>query len=478
MTSPPGSGNQVRVILRKILFYALTASSVALAQDDEPLVVTPPVPSDAQTVAPPAPTPEPTAAAGPSWRDYVAFSFQYRLRGEGRDNQDLDPNEGDLSSFILQRIRLGIDLRPIDHWRVFLQPQHSGAWGQLDGVPNGGSGVAGGVPTSGGTQDRAIMLHQGYVETDRWRPFVVRIGRQELNYGDGVVIGNLDFSNVARSFDAALLHYGHDRAFVDAFFSQTAENDANRAVVDGQAIFAGVYAGSKFLRDALQADVYALWLLDQRLEDFNDFNIATLGHRNRFNFAGFDTRFEGGMQIGKSLEEDTRAYMYDFEAGYTLPLPGEIRLGGEYLYASGDTPFEGKFSRWHPLFPSPHPYLGYLDLFGRQNIRAIKGQIGFAPNPRWDAHAAYHRFRRANGADVAYTINAESPIANQLDPVLLLENSKDLGQEVDLTLNYRPLPYLDLQLQGGVFFPGDYVKESIGDAIASYAHLQATLKFQ
>lgn len=410
------------------------------------------------------------------WTDKVKFRFQHRLRFETRDNADLISDLDDRSTFLGQRLRLEVEVKPIDHVRLFFQPQHVGAWGQFDGATTGGGAITP-SQTSGGTTDRAITLHQGYIETDYLAPFLFRIGRQELTYGDGVILGNADFSNVGRSFDTALIHYTWREHFVDAFFSQLAEDDANRAVLDGQSYIGGVYSSFQFFKKALTADVYALWFNDERIEGQTEFSFITFGHRHSTKTKYADFRFEGGLQKGTSLEEKMQAHMYDAELTFKSSWPIETRLSGEYLVATGDTPFEGKFTRWHPLFQNPHPYLGYLDLIGRQNIRALKGQIAFHPSRLWNFAFAYHHFKRDKIEDSLYSINPESLFLNQLDPIFLITSSKHVGDELDFNFNVVISKHLELQAQGGIFFPGTYTKEAIGDGSTFYAHLQSNLTF-
>src|SRR5207253_9766926 len=48
-------------------------------------------------------------------------------------------------------------------------------------------------------------------------PLTAKIGRQELIYGDERLVGNADWANVSRSFDAAKLRFENGYLWVDGF---------------------------------------------------------------------------------------------------------------------------------------------------------------------------------------------------------------------------------------------------------------------
>src|SRR6266850_3464545 len=64
-------------------------------------------------------------------------------------------------------------------------------------------------------------LHQAFVQIGNPKlfPLVAKVGRQELIYGDERLIGQSDWTNVRRTFDAAKLRYEVEGFWVDAFVS-------------------------------------------------------------------------------------------------------------------------------------------------------------------------------------------------------------------------------------------------------------------
>ena len=442
-------------------------------------------PEPTPVVATPTPTPSPVTPL-PKWYDKIKAQGQFRFRAEARDdvnrdNLEVDAIQNKLAGFLLYRIRLLVDFQPTDEFSVVVQPQFSSSFGQVDGILNGSGSATGGNITSGGTIDKAITMHQAYLQWKWNESFSLRAGRQELVYGDSMLIGNLDFNNVARSFDAFRFRYEREKHKLDFFYSRIAEDDVNRPSVNGDIDFAGLYwatEGDGFLQNF---DAYALWLKDDRIvrvdafETLLNFHFVTLGSRLKMAKFGFDFRGEGGIQVGEKEQQTMLAYMYDAEFGYTVPFKHPFRLAVGYNYASGDDPDTETFTRWHQLFPSPHPYLGYLDFFGRQNIKSAVVRTAVNISDKWTAGVDAHVFWRANTKDFVYSINTEVVADGQF--FILTSEDKNLAQEIDANLKYTATKNIDVWAQGGVLFPKGFIQEEIGDYRSYYAFVQTTFRF-
>ena len=103
-------------------------------------------------------------------------------------------------------MRLGLDAQ----WkflRVMMQIQDARLFGTRPGFDDGG----------------AFALHQGILEFGNDERGYVRVGRQEINYGNQRMIGALDWLMSGRSFDALRFHgFFGDKVEVDAFGSMLA----------------------------------------------------------------------------------------------------------------------------------------------------------------------------------------------------------------------------------------------------------------
>ena len=390
-----------------------------------------------------------------------------------RDNRDFNTAANDETDFIGSRLRLDIHLHPIKELEFFVQPQYSGAWGQVESSQNAVATQTINSFTSGALNDRELQLHQGYILWHALSNASFKIGRQELAYGDHVVLGNVGFSNVGRSFDAALvkLHYSNLQA--DVFYSQLAEDDFNGTNLSGDIDLAGVYSNYTTQWNAVPfIENYLIWLKDQRSGSPNNFNFVTLGTRAIYEHENYYGRIEANLQVGKRLNQDMLAYMFIVEQGAKIDFLHGFDFAVEYNHASGDDPSSGKFTRYHQLFPTAHKWLGYLDFFGRQNIQSAVAKLVLNLHEKWTATAHIHSFWRVRTSDVLYGLATEAPLAGQTTPPT--SNARHVGEEVDLVLSYKPIKQIALEAFGGFLLPAGYLENAVGSDTAYFTYLQTT----
>ena len=104
-------------------------------------------------------------------------------------------------------------------------------------------------------------LHQAFVTVGNAKqfPLTAKVGRQELVYGDERLIGNGDWNNLGRVFDAAKLRYEDKNLWVDAFSGRVGlANDGRFNVANDYDWFSGVYASTRTLVPKQETQVYVL----------------------------------------------------------------------------------------------------------------------------------------------------------------------------------------------------------------------------
>ena len=410
--------------------------------------------------------------------DKFDISGSARFRGEVRDNSDFNSAVNDVTDFIGVRLRMDTKFTPTDYLEAFVQPQFTGVWGQVESNVSGAGTVTGGAFTSGALRDRELTLHQGYVIWHAGDNFDLKIGRQEIAFGEHVVIGDVGFSNVGRSFDAARGTYKFGDNSLDLFYSRLAEADFGGAAIVDDVDFTGVYSQfdtAETIDFLNEVDLYALWLIDDRAGTPINFSFVTLGVRLKNDFGLINGRAESNVQIGRSSGADMLAYMVDIEQGVDLDVQDGLRIAAGYNHASGDDPSSSKFTRYHALFSTAHKWLGYMDFFGRQNIQSALVKFTLKLDEQWKIAAHGHMFWRVRAADLLYTLAVERPIPGQTTPPT--SASKRVGEEVNLMLFYNPHPNIALSLLGGLFFPEGYLETTVGGTMAMFSYLQAGFSF-
>lgn len=453
----------------------------------------------------------------------LVFDAQERLRVEDRDN-NFDFNDKINAKtddwFLLQRFRLGMLVKPCDFVSFYVQGQDSREFGSdRDNVPF----------VLGAEGDDPFDLRQAYVDLGNAAkfPLTARIGRQEFIYGDHRLIGDFDWNNLARTFDAVKLRYTNTekKFWVDGFVSHvvtiqdrgpTSNDGFNLNDANWNDTFAGIYASST----ALPIQTTELYLLYRNKEDNNPLymdnespvntaraydiaqEIYTLGFRVKSTpgkLHGWDYEAEAAYQFGRAASQQGTKFpgpdMIDHEAfaahvggGYTWQdVQWKPRIGIEYNIASGDSdPNDNKDESFLNLFPTNHKFYGFMDLFAWKNIH--NPAISFKCTPYQDKTAAWraltvqldgHAFWLYTNEDAWYRANAVARV-RKLDSTARNADTF-VGEEVDLTVTYAPWKSLKLQAGYSHFFRGDYVKDTASGANgtddANFGYMQATLTF-
>ncbi|MBE7414281.1 MAG: alginate export family protein [Deltaproteobacteria bacterium] len=424
----------------------------------------------------------------------VTFGGEVRVRGEWRDNVTFVDNTS-TQSFIGQRVRLTANAQASDDISFKVTLQDTRNWGAAQ--------AAAGGPNLTDSGDNTLDLHESYVNITNLleSPVSLRIGRQELSYGDERLIGTFGWSNNGRSFDAVKAMVTTDLANVDIFASKIRESNPAGGTVDNDQDFYGIYATTKAVPNNT-LDLYLLLLRDglhttAMIANNSTFGtitgsqkLYTIGARLAGSAAGLDYTVELPYQFGEIGNTDIQAWALAAKAGYTIPgAPMNLRLGAEYNYATGDddTTAGSDSETFSNLFPTNHNKLGYMDLQGWRNVSAWNLNLSADVSEKLRVYAAYWDFRRAETTDHWYSAgqwnNAPAAAGPAADPVrnatLNTSGSKKVGSEVDLVATYKYNNNVAIEAGLSRFFVGDFVEAGAGanNEDQDWAYLQVTAKF-
>jgi hypothetical protein len=366
-----------------------------------------------------------------------------------------------------------------------------------------------------GPESDRIDLHQAYVTIGNHKefPLSLKVGRQELSYGEERLVGAFAWNNIGRVFDAAKARWQNPWFGADFFVSRPViPEDQNFNVENDYDWFSGMYATStKIPKNTL--DVYFLARNSSQKAISAEPNpqfpqpsardIYTLGGRLKSKpgeLGNWDYSLEGAYQFGdyrdrrrgatsKRLTQD--AFMAVLQGGYTFADAwAKPRLGAEYSYASGDSnPTDGKHETFENLFPTNHKFYGYMDFISLQNIHDVRGILTLKPCPRLSMAFEGHGFWLADTHDNFYNVGG-APRGGLGNPPggagtgygINSTYSAFVGTEVDVIAGYAVTRFAQLEAGYGHFFVGDYVKQSLavpalGSKDADYVYLQASINF-
>ncbi len=296
-------------------------------------------------------------------------------------------------------------------------------------------------------------IHQGFLEA-RKGAYRWCLGRQELAYGDGRLVGNSDWNNIARSFDAAKVSVADKRASSDFFIAKLGLA-ANKAT---DPILTGIYTTIKVSTSTME-DIYLLYKT-VRLSPSTRQDVFTFGTRPSARFARYaDATLEGAFQIGQSASRALQAAAFAGVVGYTAPIRWSPRIGVEFDYATGGDPSGTGTSRtFDQLYPSNHPFYGLMDYVGWRNMRDWR--ISFRANPakRLTCTLDEHSFSLVDGRDFWYNAAGQPNVGISGHPLRDPSGASgtDLGTELDVSAAYQATPTINVSTGYGRFRPGRF----------------------
>ncbi|MCC9600673.1 alginate export family protein [Stieleria sp. JC731] len=373
----------------------------------------------------------------------VRFHHENNHRGLGLTGND--------DNFFLTRYRMFANLRVNEYFRVYGEYLYADSGGET-------------------FNNRPIEENRGeiqnlFLDTKLTDDLSVRVGRQELLFGDQRLISPLDWANTRRTFQGVRGTYKGCDWTVDGFFvNPVNRNAANESKIDDaneDVDFYGVYLSNPNTRFGA-VDYYYLGLSNQAL----NFDYHTIGSRWTGK-VGKDWlySYEGGTQFGSNSPGygDHSAAFFTGGLGRQLNLctacgPWKPTVWAWYDYASGgdDVPAARGDDSFDHLFPLAHKYLGFMDLFGRRNIHDLNFQfITPVLGDKVKLLLWYHNFWLD---ELTTPYNVTMAPFNGANAA----GDSELGQEIDIAFTATINPRMNVQVGYSHFNTGDYYRTTAG----------------
>jgi hypothetical protein len=374
-----------------------------------------------------------------------------------------------------------------------------------------------GVDSRASTGDD-VEVYQAYIEAkEMWGTGLqARIGRQEIKWGSGWLLGTNDKNAFFRglSFDAVRLTYATDQFSVEALWAKLVENSPLQE--DGDQDLYGVYASYKGIEN-VSLDAYWLFVRDADATRYQNallgvldaggnvvgwkpsvIDTHTIGLRGAGTLGAFDFEAEAAYQwvdwdqpvleydaYGRLLVDvygmpligergvDSDAWAGNGELGYTFDMnfTPRVFLGGAYFSGDdNDLPFDRLFSNWeYTQFYQSYAVLvdQYYGLFG--GCQGLNDQLYANLSNFWTARAGVSVMPTESlkiQLSAAYLALDEGVgrLGNGLNGLLIVDrggwpvvvdDDSDLGWEVDLTASYAYTSDLTFEVGYAHFFVGD-----------------------
>lgn len=205
--------------------------------------------------------------------------------------------------------------------------------------------------------------------------------------------------------------------------------------------------------------------------DIRKFHVVMFNH---FNVNKFNIEINGVYQFGETArfryqpfekeDIDISAFMFTFEAGANLDSLKNARIAGGIDYSSGDdNPDDNKIRYYDNLYYSWHKFRGYMDYFISSATYGLidlylKGKID--PIHGWTTACDIHYFTAA---------------ADYTD--FRGERTKDIGAEIDFTVNTSRISGVGLQAGASIFFPTESYAARVSPRPGLWGYTMLTADF-
>jgi hypothetical protein len=436
------------------LFAAIVLTTLASAQ---------PVAQAQPQVAPiqsPPTSPLPLGVNG-QLAPWFQVRGEFRARVEGFEGGGFTPNE---DAYWMDRFRINATITPAKSVAFVVQAHDARAFRKTVGSQ---------LAPFRDTMD--LRIAYGEVGSKH----SLRVGRQELAFGEQRLLGHLAWANTARSFDGARATFRSGFGQIDAFVASVVTIDPEGFDKSGNGnLLAGSYLSlTPIPKHAVEP--YFFWRQARNVATeggtVDDLHQATSGLR----MAGrlpwtLDYSGEMAVQTGSVGPDEIVAWAGHGVVGKTLSgAAGRPRIFGEYNYASGDADrADGARGTFDQLYPTGHDKLGLSDQVGWKNVHNARAGIELKPAPKWSVAGSYHTWWLASATDALYSASGAVVARSAAGTA-----GRHVGHELDAQAVYAYSP--QLQIGGGYahLIPGTFLTNTTPGLTYKSPYIMVTYVF-
>ncbi len=363
---------------------------------------------------------------------------QFSLSGEFRPRTEIShgystlaAEDQDASTFTSQRTRLNFNFSN-EYLRTGLVLQDVRYWGnQRQLVEN---------------QDFAVSLHQGWAEILFSPKFSLKAGRQELNYDDSRIFGNVGWTQQARSHDLALFKYEGDVKF-HVGIAHNENTDRRNSLYNGP----DAYKDMQFawFNKTWTNETLSLLFLNNGVpvisggQQENRYS-QTVGGRLAINPKPVNVATNIYYQTGKdNLNRDISAYNFLLEISAKMNPSATATFGMEILSGT-DYNETAKNNAFNPLYGTNHKFNGFMDYFYVGNHLNTVGLNDY-----------YFTWACSRFKNIQWNLNIHHFSANAKLPA---GAESYLGTEIDFDLTYTVNPFAKITAGYSHLLPGESMK--------------------
>lgn len=405
----------------------------------------------------------------------IDLGAELRLRYEYDDELTLRGYApGARDGFLLERTMLNAAARYGTAVRAVLQLRDAHALGS--------SLSDGDFPQSNPIHD-PLDVRQAFAE---WlhiagSPLGLKLGRQQISYGDQRLFGPGLWGNTGRyAWDAAMIKVDTRWYGVDLWAGRPIENRPDRwpdRAAEGPTAAVG-YVQVKGL--PLRLDLFHAVKYDGSGGYKGESGAGSLrSHSSGFQLEGIAAgRFGYGatlvVQLGSYGRDSIRAYGFNVKGSALLSEAWKPRVTAQLTWGSGDgSPHDGVHGTFDGVFGGADiMFYGYLNIFYWANLHDHELDLDVSPHRAMALRAEYHFMTLDSAADAWYSTGMKAVRADRSGA-----SGSELGHELDAKIVWKPARGLDVLVAAGHFVPGGFVRATGASPAASWAAMQVAYGF-
>lgn len=385
----------------------------------------------------------------------LTIGGELRPRAEYRNGyKTLTADGADATLFVSQRTRLTTQY-VLEDYTFFISFQDVRVWGD--------------VPQLNTADKNGLSLHEAWGKVKFSPNFSIKLGRQEINYDDHRIFGNVGWTQQGRSHDIAIFKLENENYKFDLglAYNQDAEN-----------LFGNTYSTPGNYKAMQYAWFHKDWnkfnasflILNNGLQNIVEDEIRysqTFGSHLKYK-ASDALNFNANiyLQSGKDVQDnDLSAYLIGLDLGHKASSKVDLGLGFEIQSGNDNALIGNKNKAFNPFFGTNHKFNGFMDYFYVGNhangvgLVDIYAKIGTKIGNKSSLTATVHNF------------SAQAEIASNVD--------KQLGTEVDLVYSHKFNGDVTIEAGYSQMFASEglkVVKNNFDSNVNNWAWLMMTIK--
>jgi hypothetical protein len=333
-------------------------------------------------------------------------------------------------------------------------------------------------PATPEIDENALSIHQFFVDwyvNPNWQ---IRVGRQEMGYGNNRILTFREGPNTRLTFDAAVVKYKHNNRKID--FLVVSPVTSKAGVFDDenlQDFIVGLYATEILVPKKALLDYYFLNFTSDRRkynyvsgnENRQSYGLRFFSQNPRFNY-----EFEGTYQTGSFNDLTIKAYGLSFDMSYKISTKNNFTIGLAGNYISGDkNRTDNELNTYNLIFSKPS--YGLAAPIGSSNIENLNPYVRISPVKKLNLQFGVYLMQRQSIEDGTYSPGMAQTRPNR--EKLYLSQSRSIGTQYSFEGTYMASQNLSFGMEGAYFVAGQYVKETGKGQNITYFSMKTTFKF-